>query len=51
MKHYLGGLNIDNIYVKYIQLTRLKKKIENNSTWKIGFIKMNELKITNVELF
>ena len=29
----------------------LKNKIENNSTWEGAFVKMNELKLTQVELF
>ena len=31
--------------------TRLKNKIENNSTWEGAFYKTEELKLTKVELF
>ena len=34
-----------------IYYKRLKNKTENNSIWKGRFIKVNELKLTQVELF
>ena len=43
----------DSIPVKIncVRVTRLKNKIENNQLVKARFIKVNELKLTQVELF
>ena len=38
-------------WFKIAAMYSFKIKIENNSTWEGAFIKVNELKLTQVELF
>ena len=47
-----NNLNVHMYAYIYIYIyTRLKNKIKNSSTWEGAFIKMNELKLTQVQLF